>query len=192
MKRLSLILACSLLAACGSTPPVRYYTLGALAPAGSAAVGSGPSLVVGPVGVPASIDRLLIVRQVDGARADVADGHRWAAPLKTEIARRVAVELARRSGNGRIVAWPQSSIAEPEMSLPIDVLRFDAEGFEKVSLEVVWTLRKGGKDLAGRRFVATEKVAEPTWEALALAHGRLVDALAADIATALPASTRTP
>jgi hypothetical protein len=33
---------------------------------------------------------------------------------------------------------------------------------------------------------------EPTWEALALAHGRLVDALAADIATALPATARLP
>ncbi len=191
MKRLSLILACGLLAACGSTPPVRYYSLGAFNPAVSA-VGSGPSVVVGPVGVPASIDRLLIVRQVDGARADVADGHRWAAPLKTEISRRVAVELSRRSGNGRIVSWPQSSIAEPEMNVPIDVQRFDAEGFEKVSLEAVWTLRKGGKDLASRRFVASEKVMEPTWEALALAHGRLVDALAADIATALPATARQP
>jgi hypothetical protein len=61
-----------------------------------------------------------------------------------------------------------------------------------VSLEAVWTLRKGGKDLASRRFVASEKVMEPTWEALALAHGRLVDALAADIATALPATARLP
>jgi len=190
MSRLPLILVCALLTACSSTPPVRYYTLGPLSPA-SPAIGSGPGLVVGPVGVPATIDRLLIVRQVDGARADVSDGHRWAAPLKTEIARRVAVELSRRSGNGRIVLWPQSSIIEPEMSVPIDVQRFDAEGFGKVTLEAVWTLRKGGKDVLGRRFSATEQVGEPTWEALAAAHGRLVDALAADIASALPI-TRTP
>jgi uncharacterized lipoprotein YmbA len=100
-------------------------------------------------------------------------------------------ELSRRSGNGRIVSWPQSSIIEPEMSVPIDVQRFDAEGFGKVTLEAVWTLRKGGKDVLGRRFSATEQVGEPTWEALAAAHGRLVDALAADIASALPI-TRTP
>ena len=77
------------------------------------------------------------------------------------------------------------------MSIPIDVQRFDAEGFGKVTLEAVWTLRKGGKDVLGRRFSATEHVGEPTWEALAAAHGRLVDALAADIASALPI-TRTP
>ena len=98
MSRLPLILVCALLTACSSTPPVRYYTLGPLNPA-SPAIGSGPGLVVGPVGVPATIDRLLIVRQVDGARADVSDGHRWAAPLKTEIARRLAhrhLDLAAR------------------------------------------------------------------------------------------------
>ena len=79
------------LTACGTTPPVRHYTLGPLAPlgvapeAGPAGI-AGASLVVGPVSVPAAIDRLHIVRLLDGARADVADGHRWAAPLKTEIA----------------------------------------------------------------------------------------------------------
>jgi hypothetical protein len=177
------------LAACGTTPPVRHYTLGpsasltAAPPAGPALGGS--SLVVGPVSVPAAIDRLPIVRLLDGARADVSDGHRWAAPLKTEIARRVAGELARRTPYARAVAWPQASIAEPDLNLPIDVQRFDADGFERVTLEAVWTLRKAGKDVASRRFAATEALAEPTWEALAAAHGRLVDALARDVAKAM-------
>lgn len=185
MKALPLILSACLLAACGTTPPVRYYTLGSEGPAEAARAASGPSLVVGPVGVPAAIDRLLIVRQVDGVRAEVAEGHRWAAPLKTEIARRVAVELSRSTGNGRIVAWPQSSIAEPDLSLPIDVLRFEAEGFDRVTLEAVWTLRKGGKDVAGGRFAATETVTASGWDGLAAAHGRLVTALARDVARAL-------
>ncbi|NML25275.1 PqiC family protein [Zoogloea dura] len=186
MRAFPLILSACLLAACGTTPAVRYYTLGSEGPAGAAAPASGPSLVVGPVGVPAAIDRLLIVRQVDGVRAEVAEGHRWAAPLKTEIARRVAVELARSTGNGRIVAWPQGSIVEPDMTLPIDVQRFEAEGFERVTLEAVWTLRKAGKDLASGRFAATESVTQPGWDGLAAAHGRLVTALARDVARAIP------
>lgn len=189
LRRLPALALAGLLAACGTTPPVRHYTLGpsaplAAAPAAGPVLG-GPSLVVGPVSVPAAIDRLHIVRLLDGSRADVSDGHRWAAPLKTEIARRVAVDLARRTPYVRAVAWPQASIAEPDLSLPIDVQRFDADGFERVTLEAVWTLRKAGKDVASRRFVATEPVAEPTWEALAAAHGRLVDALARDVAGAM-------
>ena len=182
--RLPTVLALAgLLAACGSTPPLRYYTLGPVieAPVPGRPT-SGESLVVGPVSVPAAVDRLNIVRLLDGTRADVAEGHRWAGPLKTEIARRVAGELARRTGYARAVAWPQASIAEPALTLPIDVQRFDADGFERVTLEAVWTLRQGSRELASRRFTATEPVAEPTWEALAAAHGRLVDALARDVA----------
>ena len=135
--------------------------------------------------MPATIDRLLIVR-LDGSRADVAEHHRWAAPLKTEIARRIAADLARRSSYARSVAWPQSSLADPALSVPIDVLRFEADGFERVTLEAVWTLRQAGRDIASRRFSATETITAPTYEALASAHGRLVDALAAEIAAALP------
>lgn len=181
-KILCLLPLAGLLTACGTTPPVQYYTLGPVPASQAAAATDGPSLVVGPVGVPATVDRLLIVRTVAGSRAEVTEGHRWAAPLKTEIARRLAVELARRSGNGRIVAWPQNSLADPALTLPIDIQRLEAEGFEQVSLEAVWSLRQGGKDIAGRRFAAAERVTEATWAGLAAAHGRLVDALAADIA----------
>jgi len=188
--RASLLLALALaglLAACAGTPPVRYYTLGPVAdaPAAIRPATVATSLVVGPVGVPAAIDRLNLVRLLDGARAEVADGHRWAAPLKTEIARRVAGELARRSGHLRAVAWPQASIAEPALTLPIDVQRLDVQGFERVTLEAAWTLCEAGRELASGRFAATESVAEPSWEAVAAAHGRLVDALARDVAMAL-------
>lgn len=186
LKALPALALAGLLGACSSTPPLQFYTLGPLAPppAASAPASTGASLVVGPVSVPATIDRLLIVR-LAGSRAEVAEHHRWAAPLKTEIARRVAADLARRSPYARSVAWPQASIAEPDLTLPIDVQRFDADGFERVTLEAVWTLRKAGRDVASHRFAATEALTEPTWEALAAAHGRLVDALARDVATAL-------
>ena len=176
-----------LLTACGTTPPIQFFGLGPV-PAGDAApvVVAGPSLVVGPVGMPAAIDRLHMVRLVDGVRVDVADEHRWVAPLKTEMARRIASDIARQRGYGRIVAWPQATLAEPDLSVPIDVQRFDAEGFERVTLEAVWTLRKGGRDLISRRFVGSERVTAPTYAGLAAAHGRLVDALARDIAAALP------
>lgn len=186
-KALPALALAGLLGACSSTPPLQFYTLGPLAPppAASAPASTGASLVVGPVSVPATIDRLLIVR-LAGSRAEVAEHHRWAAPLKTEIARRVAGDLARRSPYARSVAWPQASITDPTLSVPIDVQRFEADGFERVTLEAVWTIRQAGRDIASRRFSATEAIAAPTFEALASAHGRLVDALAAEIAGALP------
>lgn len=179
---------CLLLAACGSTPPMRYYTLGPLPPApASSPAANGASLVVGPVSVPAAVDRLQLVRETGGAHAEVSDEHRWAAPLKTEVARRVAVEVARRTPYARAVPWPQSSLGEPDFALPIDIVRFEAEGFGRVTLGAVWSLRQHGQAVVSRRFAATETIQPADWNGLAAAHGRLVDALAADIAAALPA-----
>ena len=183
----------ALLAACGSTPPIRHYSLGPVATAPSAApiaaeAAALASLVVGPVRLPAGIDRLQIVRTVDGARVDIADSHRWAGSLKDEVARRLAGGIARQTGIGRVVAWPQSTLAAPALTVPIDIQRFEAEGFERVTLEAVWTVRKAGRDIAGRRFVASETVASPDYGALTAAHGRLIDALARDISDALGAA----
>lgn len=185
--RLAMVVATLLSAAC-ATPPVHYYGLGPGLPAAapSAPLG-GPSVVVGPVVVPAAVDRFQIVRVLDGTRIDVADDQRWIAPLKTEIARRVASEITRLRGFERSVPWTQSTQVEPELRLPIDVIRLEAEGFSQVTLEAVWTLRKAGKDVLSRRFAASEAVVRPDYAALAAAHGRLVDALARDIAAALPA-----
>jgi len=179
----------ALLAACGSTPPIRHYSLGPVA-AGPAAppAAADTGIVVGPVSLPAGIDRLQIVRTVEGARVDIADSHRWSGSLKDEVARRLAGGIARQTGIGRVVAWPQSTLAAPALTVPIDIQRFEAEGFERVTLEAVWTVRKAGRDIAGRRFVASETVASPDYGALTAAHGRLIDALARDISDALGAA----
>lgn len=173
------------LAACSSSPPVHYYTLAASGEPKASAAARGPSLVVGPISVPERIDRMPMVR-LEGPRLEVADAHRWAAPLKAELASRVAATLAQASGWERVVAAPQNSVAAPELSLPIDVGRFEAKGFESVTLEAVWTLRRGGLDVASGSFVATEPLEDATYTALAAAHGRLADALARSIAARLP------
>lgn len=143
-------------------------------------------MVVGPITLPTSIDRRPIVRTLDGQRVDIADGHRWAGTLKSEIAQRLAGAVARESGLTRVTAWPQASIARPDQSLLVDVQRFEAEGFEKVTLTAVWTVRRNGQDIASRRFSASEPVAAPTYDALVAAHGRLIDALAKNVVGALP------
>jgi uncharacterized lipoprotein YmbA len=180
----------ALVAGCSAPQPIRYYTLGPVEPSVAAAAAvstvAGPSLVVGPVSVPESIDRQQIVHLGAGTRVEVSDAHRWSGSLKNDIARRIAADIARQRGLARVVAWPQASIVQPDLSLPIDVQSFEASGFDRVTLEAVWTLRKDGKDLAGRRFVATEAIQGGNYDGLAAAHGRLIDALARDIAAAIP------
>ena len=177
-----------LLSACSHSPPVQYYSLGSAAATASRAVGAegGPSIVVGPVSLPAEVDRQQMVRIVDEVRLEVSSEHRWSAPLKLEMGRRVAAEIARLHGLQRVVAWPQNVYADPDLSLPIDIQRLDTRGFEAVSLEAVWNLRRSGRELAGGRVLATEKIDAADHAGVARAHARVVDALAREIAARLP------
>lgn len=187
MSRLRLIpvaIVALLLGGCGSSPTVRHYTL----TTGEAPVVAGapsPTVVVGPISLPEAVDRLQIVQRVAGARAEPAPGHRWAGSLKAELARRLATAIARERGLARVVAAPQNSVARPDLTVPVDVLRLDADGFSSVTLEAVWAVRRDGTDIGSGRFSRSEPVSAQTYEALVEAHGRLADALAADIAAAI-------
>lgn len=187
MSRLRLIpvaIVALLLGGCGSSPTVRHYTL----TTGEARVAAGaasPTVVVGPISLPEAVDRLQIVQRVAGARAEPAQGHRWAGSLKAELARRLATAIARERGLARVVAAPQNSVARPDLTVPVDVLRLDADGFSSVTLEAVWAVRGHGNDIGSGRFSRSEPVRAQTYEALVEAHGRLADALAADIAAAI-------
>lgn len=182
---LSLALGALAGAGCGSSPAVRSYTLAPdTAPVTDAA--PSPSVVIGPVSLPEAIDRLQIVRRVDGVRSEPSDGHRWAGALKNEIARRLASAVGRERGLARVLAAPQHSIARPEIAVPVDVLRFDADGFAAVTLDAQWSVRRDGQDIASGHFIRSEPVTAHTHEALVAAHGRLVDALAVDVAAAIP------
>lgn len=187
MIRTLCVALCALcLAACGSSPAVRLYTL---APDGVPAAGgaASPTVVIGPVSLPEAVDRLQIVRRAAGNRSEPADGHRWAGAFRSEIASRLAATVAREAGLARVVATPQNSIARPDLVVPVDVQRFDADGFVSVTLDAVWSVRRDGRELAGGRFSRQEPVSAPTWDALVDAHGRLLDALARELAPALQA-----
>ena len=85
---------------CTSTPPSRFYTLRAASD--PAAPSSSLSIAVGPVTVPAVVDRPQIVVNAGANQVRVDDFNRWAAPLQNNIARVVADNLVAMLGTPRV------------------------------------------------------------------------------------------
>lgn len=96
-------LAAALLAACGSTPPTRFYTLSA-APAPTAgalpAQGQAPQTFIEmlPVAVPERLARPQLVVRSDAARLDVLEQERWSSPFNNELRDALAAGVANRLG----------------------------------------------------------------------------------------------
>ena len=182
----SLALVAAAVSGCGTTAPSRFYTLDVTAVADGAAPVSYP-IMVGPVSVPAAVDRPQFVVQAAPNRVDVDEFNRWAAPLNDAVAQVVAGDLVKLLGTPNVAAAPMANF-DPAYRATIDVQRFDSVPGQAALLEAVWTVRRtaGGETRSGRT-VAREAVQGDGFDALAAAHSRALAKMSGDIATAIRA-----
>src|SRR4051812_46208147 len=104
---------------CASTPPPRFYALSAApAPAGAAstpsAAASALSVAVGPVSVPALVDRPQIVVSTSPNRVRLDEGNRWAAPLQDNLSEVIAQNLLGILGTPHVSAFPGAAAADAQ------------------------------------------------------------------------------
>lgn len=187
MRALPALLA-ALLAGCAS-PGARFYTLSS-APL-PAAWSSGLSVAVGPVSVPAAVDRPEIVVSVGPNRVRIEEYERWASPLQDELSRAVAENLAAILATPHVVQSPPTLAGDGAYRVAIEVQRFDSVPGESAALDALWTVRRphDERTRSGRTTVR-ERASGSGYDALAAAHSRAVAQLGRDIAEALRAFER--
>ena len=176
----------ALAAGCASTPASRFYTLRAAS--GPTAPSSNLSIAVGPVSVPAVVDRPQIVVNMGPNQVRLEEFNRWAAPLQNNIARVVADNLVLMLGTARVTLAAQTLSGDADYRAAIEVQSFESTPGEAAMLDAVWTVRrtKDGKAGTGRTTVR-ETAQEKGYDALAAAHSRAVARLSEDIAAAVRA-----
>jgi len=189
MRRLAPLMICTALVlatGCASTPPSRFYTLSAVT--GPAAPPSSISVAVGPVSVPADVDRPQFVVSTGPNQVELDEFNRWAAPLQNGISRVVAENLVMMLGTPRVTLYPQTLSADADYRAAIEVQSFESAPGEAAMLDAVWTVRrmKDGKTETGRTTVR-EPAREKGYDALAAAHSRAMGRLSGDIAAAIRA-----
>src|SRR5215467_2227691 len=169
---------------CGSTPASRFYTLSAVAPPAGAS--SNVSVVVGPVSVPAEVDRPQIVITTGPNQVGLDEFNRWAAPLQNNISRVVVENLVAMLGTPRVTLFPQTASPDADYRAAIEVQRFESALGEAATLDAVWTVRraKDGKAETGRTTVR-ETMQGNGYDVLAAAHSRAVARLSGEIADAV-------
>jgi uncharacterized lipoprotein YmbA len=173
------------LAACATSPPSRFFTLsGAAAPA--APTGT-VSVVVGPVTVPAVVDRPEIVVTVAPNEVWLDEFNRWASPLPDAIAVATAENLGAALATSRAASLVQSAV-DVDFRASVEVQRFESAPGAYALLDAVFTIRRtaDARAVTGRT-TAREATADKSYEALAAAHSRAIARLAADIAAAIRA-----
>jgi uncharacterized lipoprotein YmbA len=179
-----------LLAGCAS-PSSRFYTLSAAS--APAAPFSDLSISVGPVSVPAAVDRPEIVVAAGSNRVRIEEYDRWASPLQDEISRVVAENLVAMLGTPQITQSPATVAGSADYRVAIEVQRLESVPGQSATLDAVWTLRRPRDDQSrSGRTTVRETPQQPDFDALAAAHSRAVARLSRDIADAVRALAGNP
>jgi uncharacterized lipoprotein YmbA len=169
----------------------RYYVLETEGSSPDPTRPAMPVLGVGPVRLPAYLDRREIVTRAGPARLEVARVDLWAAPLDVLFASVLAEDLRAAVPAREVLGWPWSVGASPEWSVSVDVLRFDGEPDGTALLEARWIVRRGGTLANQGVTIARERGAAREIAATVAALSKAIGALARDIAAAVDASRAT-
>ena len=192
MRRLALLASIGALAlvvtGCAS-PSSQFFTLSAVP--GPAAPSSDLSVAVGPITIPASVDRPQIVVAMSPNQVRLDEFNRWVSPLQNNIGRVVAENLVAMLGTPRVTLSPQLLAADVNYRVGIEVQTFESAPGQAATLDAVWTVArtKDGRSRTGRTTVR-EPSPDKSYDALAAAHSRAVAQMSQQIADALRALDR--
>jgi uncharacterized protein len=170
---------------CGTSAPPKFYSLSST----STPIGVAPAnlaVLVGPISIPAGVDRPEFVVQNGANRVDIEEFNRWSAPLNDSIAKVVAGDLSALLGTPDVATAPLAYF-NAAYRVTIDVQRFDSIRGQGAMLDAVWVVRKANGDTRSGRTVAHETVQGDGFDALAAAHSRALATMSADIATVIRA-----
>ena len=99
------LLAVLMLTACSTTPPTHFYVLEAL-PHTARANSQALAIGIGPITLPALLDRKQMVTRLHDNRVQLAEFHQWAEPLKDTLPRVIVKNLAELQPSYVFRAYP--------------------------------------------------------------------------------------
>ena len=177
-----------LLGGCGSSPHNTYYRL--TAQASAAPTGETPALGVGPITIPAYLDREKIVYQQDGNALKVAATEHWAEPLDAGIQRVMAINLANLLNTHNVRTFPWHSKRAPDYGIKLNLLKLDAND-EEATLTAEWLVyREANAETVQRRISRLQSSVSPASsgpEQIPAAYSNLFHQLSEIIAAAITA-----
>ena len=141
-SRIALILAFSLLlGACGSSPPVDFYALQPMKATNTSPAEDGAILGLGPLTLPAYLQRPQLVTLGEGNEVSLDEFSRWAEPLETALPRVLSMNVDQLMDAVMVVAFPWQSTIEADYRLVGRVSTFTVNEAGLAILQVQWGVR---------------------------------------------------
>jgi uncharacterized lipoprotein YmbA len=176
---------------CRSSSATRHHVLNpaiATPSPGTSSAGTLRVVGIGPVSLPAYLDRPQVVMRTAPDDIEVREFDQWGEPLRDGITRVVAVNVARLLPESLVVVFPWRSTERIRYQIVVEVTQMDGPAGGNVTLDARWRLL----DAAGKQVVARavhlSEPAGPSAATTASAMSRAIGTLSRDIADELRAT----
>lgn len=180
-----MVVSVLILSCIGTTPPAVFYTLSTMQEGNSSyQIPQEMAIAIGPVRLPAELDRSQILIRDTENRITLAEFHRWAGPLQERIASVLARNLATLLGTQRIAPRGRENIFPFTHYIVLSINRFDGQLQGEVLLDVTWSIRADNQQETQivKRSVIHETVSTPDYDGLVAAQSTALAELSRQIA----------
>jgi uncharacterized protein len=186
-----------------SSPNPTFYTLSPAPIPIVPPTAKATRIMIGPVSLPPALDRPQLVMQNNSNTVEVYEYHRWANTLKGDVGDVIASNVAQALAISNVWSFSQSTQANFDYQVLIDVQNIDTKLGDRVVVDVMWTIKPAakvkpsGKLASGSSSVSTEKpnmgrslveeqVTGNGFEAMVAAQSRAFAKVGQEIARSIP------
>ena len=179
----------STLAACSTSPEPNLYIIEPMSASAGTQIDNDLSIGVGPVTLPAHLNRKEIVTHDQRYRVNSAEFDRWAEPLDHNITNTLTENLSVLISSDQVIAYPWDSAHDFDFTVRVRVITFGANPNGEVVLSASWTIYDAANapvEFRKKRYAARRRGNDMI--SLVAAMSQTIEQLSRDIATTLVAA----
>ncbi|HIK86496.1 MAG TPA: membrane integrity-associated transporter subunit PqiC [Myxococcales bacterium] len=159
-RAISATLSLLMVAGClGRSPDVRHFVLGVSNSSETSARAMDVAVLVGPVRLPAYLERSQMARLEDDGEIVLDEFGRWLGGFEENLLRAITLGLARELGSDRIVSAPSKAPFPFDYQIRIHVDDMILQDGELLAVRIRWALLPRSDQSEPRFFVMDERFA---------------------------------
>lgn len=178
----------SLLTAC-ATPPTQFYQLEATSPPLVTSTTTAKKMLIGigPLSLPALVDRKQIVTRGANNAIQLAEFHQWATPLQDNVLNVLSKNIAAQQSNAIVRSYPWSVYGEMDYRVIIDISRFDSQLGKSANLQASWVImsEKNHTIISNGQTNIQQLLHDERYDSAVLALNKLLSELSQQLSLAL-------
>jgi hypothetical protein len=153
----------------------------------STAIAKKRLIGIGPLSLPALLDRRQIVTRAENNSVQMAEFDQWAAPLKDNVLAVLSKNVATLQPNAIVRAYPWSPYGDVDYRVIVDISRFDTQLGKSVNLEASWAImeEKNHKIVSNGQAKIEQRLNDASYNSAAQALSKLLSEFSQQLSLAL-------